>query len=349
MAGLSPQQLGIARQLVMLAHARGATPQQAREFAAAAYSESGLNPMARNSSSGAAGLFQLLSSGYRQRAMQLGGLNNVRANALAILPEYLSYWRQHPNAIPGEAGASVEASGQGAGFYSKGLDLMPQVGPGVPMPGAMHPEIRNMIIRQTHPDLHEEALAGLQAIAHGSFDPIARLDALVEARRASAALSAPQSGMSGGQVSTPPAQPGVPAQGGYPRMDQHGGPIAPGLISAPQADTTHVDTRLLQSLEAFSHAIGKPVTIISGYRSPAYSAKVGGYSSDPHTRGVAVDAYIDGVPIGDYPGAYKWLTAHGLESGAQPNFYNGKPDPEHVQIPGSGVNKSIRARRIRGS
>lgn len=131
----------------------------------------------------------------------------------------------------------------------------------------------------------------------------------------------------------------------YPQMAQHGGtlPGYQGLATAPQADATHVDPRVLAGLAKVGAALGKRVQIISGYRSPSYSASVGGYSTDPHTRGVAVDAYIDGVPIGDYPGAYKLLVAAGLESGAQPGFYRGKRDPMHVQIPGSGVNKGIRS------
>ena len=42
-------------------------------------------------------------------------------NALAILPQYQHYWQGHPHAAPGQAGSAVEASGEGAGFYSRGL------------------------------------------------------------------------------------------------------------------------------------------------------------------------------------------------------------------------------------
>lgn len=111
----------VAQLLYRLAIRGGATPQHAREFVSAGLAESTLRPGAVNRSSGAAGIFQLLSSGYRQRAKQLGGLFNPSANARAILPDYLRYWRQHPGAAPGQAGAAVEASGAGAGFYSKDL------------------------------------------------------------------------------------------------------------------------------------------------------------------------------------------------------------------------------------
>lgn len=125
---LTPPQSNIAAQLVRLAAARGLPLPRAREFSAAAGAESSWDPAAVNPKSGAAGLYQLLSSGYRTKAQQLGGLTDWRANAQAILPDYLSYWRQHPRALPGEAGRDVERSGEGAGFYTKPLGLLPSVG-----------------------------------------------------------------------------------------------------------------------------------------------------------------------------------------------------------------------------
>jgi hypothetical protein len=107
---------------------RGLAPARRRELAAASYAESGLNPQAVNRSSGAAGLFQLLSSGYRQRAQQLGGLFNPRANTLAIINDYVNYWRQNPQAAPGAAGRDVEKSGMGAKFYSRPLAQIPTGG-----------------------------------------------------------------------------------------------------------------------------------------------------------------------------------------------------------------------------
>jgi murein DD-endopeptidase MepM/ murein hydrolase activator NlpD len=118
---LTAAQAATARMLYQLATSRGLPPERAREFAAAAYAESTLDPRATNPKSGAAGLYQLLSSGYRQRAQTLGGLYDPEANAKAILPDYLSYWRSHPRAAPGEAGRDVERSGEGAGFYSSPL------------------------------------------------------------------------------------------------------------------------------------------------------------------------------------------------------------------------------------
>lgn len=116
------------------------------------------------------------------------------------------------------------------------------------------------------------------------------------------------------------------------------------LNFAGHTDYVHVDTTLLQKLNQLGRLLGVKIQVISGYRAPGYSASVGGYANDPHARGVAVDAYINGVPIGSYKGAVATLKQLGLESGAQPGFYRGKSDPEHVQVPGSGVNKRIHAR-----
>jgi cell wall-associated NlpC family hydrolase len=120
---LSRDQQGVAATIYGLALKAGLSPMRARELVAAAYAESTLNPRARNPS-GASGLFQLLSSGYQQRAKQLGGLYDVEANTKAILPNYVSYWRSHPNARPGEAGRDVEISGEGADFYARPLSVI---------------------------------------------------------------------------------------------------------------------------------------------------------------------------------------------------------------------------------
>jgi hypothetical protein len=102
----------------------GLPENRALELVAAAYAESGLNPSIRNKTSGAAGLFQLLSPGYVQRAQAMGGVDNPAANTKAILGDYVSYWKSHPNAAPGEAGRDVERSGEGASFYSNPLALL---------------------------------------------------------------------------------------------------------------------------------------------------------------------------------------------------------------------------------
>jgi hypothetical protein len=100
----------------------GLTPSQALQLIGASYSESGLNPTSVNGSSGAAGLFQLLSKGYVDTATRLGGVFNPSANTQAILPSYVSFFQSNPNAVPGQAASTVEASGEPASWYAGGLN-----------------------------------------------------------------------------------------------------------------------------------------------------------------------------------------------------------------------------------
>lgn len=190
MPSLNPQQLQAARLIYGLAVGRGLSPEQAREVVAASYAESGLNPNATNKSSGAAGLFQLLSPGYRQSAQSLGGLYNPRANALAILPSYASFFASHPNAAPGEAGAAVERSGQGAGFYASPLSLLAGLGGGAgarqaPMPP--EPATMPQAPQMPNPGLALGLIKSLQATENGAPLQLGFLNGLQAEQSATAA------------------------------------------------------------------------------------------------------------------------------------------------------------------
>lgn len=65
-----------------------------------------------------------------------------------------------------------------------------------------------------------------------------------------------------------------------------------------------IDCRLLAMLEALRCHFAAPVTITSGYRSPAYNAAVGGAPSSYHLRGMAADVRVLGVGT---PQVYAWL------------------------------------------
>lgn len=70
-------------------------------------------------------------------------------------------------------------------------------------------------------------------------------------------------------------------------------------------DTVDVDT--LDVLEAVRTHFDAPVVINSGYRCPAYNAKIGGAPSSQHTLGRAADIRVQGVEPGD---VYDWLAAN---------------------------------------
>ena len=61
------------------------------------------------------------------------------------------------------------------------------------------------------------------------------------------------------------------------------------------ADTVKVDTALVALLEEIRAAAGGAVTITSGYRTPAYNAKVGGARYSQHLQGTAADITVAGA------------------------------------------------------
>ena len=54
---------------------------------------------------------------------------------------------------------------------------------------------------------------------------------------------------------------------------------------------------LVNELEIIRSAIGKPMKVNSGYRSPAHNKKVGGKSKSFHMKGMAVDFSVPGMTI----------------------------------------------------
>lgn len=59
---------------------------------------------------------------------------------------------------------------------------------------------------------------------------------------------------------------------------------------------SYPDTRLLGMLEVLRYACGEhPVTILSGWRSVAHNAAVGGAVESRHLTGEAADIRVDGV------------------------------------------------------
>lgn len=61
------------------------------------------------------------------------------------------------------------------------------------------------------------------------------------------------------------------------------------------SDAVFVAPRLVMVLQSIRSHFGKPLVIHSGYRTPAYNAKVGGVEQSQHTYGTAADISITGV------------------------------------------------------
>jgi hypothetical protein len=311
-----------------------------------AIAESNLDPNAVNKSSGAAGLYQLLSGGYRDKAQQLGGLFNVDANAQAILPQYADYFKSHPNATPGSAGAAVEASGEGSGFYSKDLGTVnkllssghPQAldvagknsnttpfqatefsspssaPPTNPVDGSVnHSQLLQQTLLNWVSARNNATLAGKPLGGPGAVDLLGQLGTLNALGSGSPAVS----GAPGGSgepnpfapSTTPDSVPSTPSpadpySGKGVRTDH--------LVLGGGATLQGVNPTLVNDANSLAAAIGKPITVESGYRdyakqaglykryqdsgfNNAYIAAKPGTSN--HERGQALDLTVGGVPI----------------------------------------------------
>lgn len=79
----------------------------------------------------------------------------------------------------------------------------------------------------------------------------------------------------------------------------------------------YADTQLLmEQLEVLREHFGKPIHIMSGYRSPAHNRRKGGRKKSRHLRGQAADIQVDGVDPGDVADAIAQLIAAGrMEQG----------------------------------
>lgn len=53
--------------------------------------------------------------------------------------------------------------------------------------------------------------------------------------------------------------------------------------------------RLANNLQALRDEVGKPITITSGYRSPAHNKAVGGAKNSQHLLGTAADFKVSGM------------------------------------------------------
>ncbi|ACB34526.1 Peptidase M15A [Leptothrix cholodnii SP-6] len=62
-----------------------------------------------------------------------------------------------------------------------------------------------------------------------------------------------------------------------------------GLRNEPQATQVRNLRRTAQWLETLRGALGCPITVLSGYRSPAVNKLVGGSNQSAHLRGLAAD------------------------------------------------------------
>lgn len=285
--GLNPQQQRMAELIFTMGRQAGLPVNRSLELVAAAYAESRLNPSAVNKKSGAAGLFQLLSPGYVQRAAHAGGAMNPQANVSAILPDYVNYWKQHPGAAPGEAGRDVERSGQGAGFYANPLALLGGVAAGGAGGGGLTPSSgpsSPALTMGAGTDGPSVALAGGLNLAtlHGNLaralaDSSARIQNGGKADFATTVE--PALFAFADAANSAPAAPVAPPSAPPASSEGSSGPTAPKLPKG----SGKLDSRLI----TIAHQYGLKIT--SGYRSPQKNEAVQGAPDSYHLEGRAID------------------------------------------------------------
>jgi hypothetical protein len=122
---------------------------------------------------------------------------------------------------------------------------------------------------------------------------------------------------------------GMTHGGGVPMMP--GGHIQlqyPGLRTQGTVDWQRVNPRLLEVLDKEAQKRQSVIVIQSGYRDHAHNAQIGGHPNSAHKRGVAVDAFINGHPLGEVIGPDE-LAKLGISVGGPKG-----DDPAHIDLRG---------------
>lgn len=110
--------------------------------------------------------------------------------------------------------------------------------------------------------------------------------------------------------------------------------MAPGAVKFTGGTLNGLQPQFLANVSRAAHDAGATaIRVIDGYRSPQHNAAVGGVPHSLHIQGLAMDAeaYVPGrgwVPLGSL--LRNNASKFGLRSGDQPGFFNGGPDPNHV-------------------
>lgn len=70
-------------------------------------------------------------------------------------------------------------------------------------------------------------------------------------------------------------------------------------FASPDTQEVKIDNRVVRKIQNIREHFGKPVIITSGYRTIEHNKKVRGVPNSYHTKGMAIDWYIQGIPIGE--------------------------------------------------
>lgn len=86
----------------------------------------------------------------------------------------------------------------------------------------------------------------------------------------------------------------------------------PSGVSVP-ADVKHNLTLLAQRLQVVRDYYNRPISITSGYRTPAHNKAIGGAPNSYHLKGMAADVVVQGIPASRLQADFKhWMGGMGL-------------------------------------
>lgn len=80
---------------------------------------------------------------------------------------------------------------------------------------------------------------------------------------------------------------------------------------------------LAANLQVLRDSLGKPITIMSGYRTPAYNAKCGGEPKSQHMEAKAADIIVTGMKPTEVCNTIKLLVSSGKMKQGGVGLYDG--------------------------
>ena len=73
-----------------------------------------------------------------------------------------------------------------------------------------------------------------------------------------------------------------------------------------------IESKLLELLQKLRSQVGKPISVLSGYRCPNHNAEVGGAKESYHMKGMAVDIRIPNMSPGEVAKIAEQLGFNGI-------------------------------------
>jgi hypothetical protein len=130
----------------------------------------------------------------------------------------------------------------------------------------------------------------------------------------------------------------------YPMEQWRWPSFSPQEIACRGTGNLMINEAAMDKLQALREAIGKPMIVNSGYRSPKHNRAVGGAKNSMHLQGIAFDVRMENHDPDDYIAAALQVGFNGIGTYPRQNFVHvdarsgragwGKPFPKREATPG---------------